>query len=125
MIVIRKEELEQFSDHRGDIINIFPDGVEIKSAMYITGKKGAQRGNHYHKKDVHYCYVTEGALLYESRNRKTGKIQIVHLFPGMIVANGPDEVHRFTFKTDGAFICLATQPRQQHNYEEDTIREDF
>lgn len=121
MIISRPKN--KFEDERGLIANLTPD-VHIQDILYITGKKGAVRGNHYHKLDTHYCYVVEGILDYEYIGHD-GEVKTEKLFKGDIVFTPPLEKHRFTFLTDGAFIALATQSRKQEDYEEDTVREDF
>lgn len=112
-----------FIDVRGAITNITPD-VEIRDILYITGKKGAVRGNHYHKKDRHFCYVLSGKIQYEWED-EGGEKGSLTLVPGDLVVNDILEKHRFIFKTDGAFIAMATEPRNQENYESDTVRVDF
>lgn len=115
---------DKFVDQRGLIANIFPSGVEIRSVLYITGIAGAIRGNHYHRKDEHYCYVTEGSITYGWIDEH-GEKQTRLLGPGDMVHSPSEERHQFIFETAGAFIALATESREQEHYEEDTIRESF
>ena len=115
---------DKFVDHRGLIANIFPSRVCIASILYITGITGAKRGNHYHVKDEHYCYVTEGSINYGWIDEE-GKKQTALLEPGDMVYTPAGERHQFIFLTAGAFIAMATESREQEHYEEDTIRETF
>lgn len=114
----------KYADERGIIENITPP-VQIKDILYITGKKGAIRGNHYHKKDIHYCYVIDGQIKYAWQDYGSTKTKEKILNPGDIVVNGKMEKHRFEFLTDGAFIAMATESRAQESYEADTVREIF
>lgn len=125
MKVFKHFELEKHTDERGEIINILPENMDVKSALFISGNPGSVRGEHYHKTDVHYCYVLHGSILYEAKNRQTGEVTSVLLGPGDIIANEGDELHRFVFKTKGSFIALAKNPRDQESYEQDTVRESF
>ena len=115
---------DKFVDQRGLIANIFPSGVEIRSILYITGIAGAVRGNHYQRKDEHYCYVTEGSIEYGWID-KHGEKRSTLLGPGDMVHTPTEERHQFNCVTAGAFSTLATESREQEHYEEDTIRESF
>lgn len=114
----------EYKDKRGVIHNITPD-VPVRDILYITGKKGSVRGNHYHKKDRHFCYIVSGSILYQWESKDGSKSGEVLLNPGDIVVNDILEKHRFIFKTAGSFIAMATESRKQSNYEEDTVRESF
>ena len=111
-----------FRDKRGKIVNITPD-LKIKDILYITGVTGAIRGNHHHKTDFHYCYVTQGEIQYEWESAD-GKGS-VKLKAGDMVFSPAGEKHRFIFLSDGAFISLAKNERSTENYEGDTVREEF
>lgn len=113
----------KFKDARGLIENITPD-QPIRDILYITGEEGAVRGNHYHKKDQHYCYVISGLILYEYELEDGTKGTEI-LRPGDMVVNDLLEKHRFEFLTKGSFIAMATQSRKQEAYEEDTVRVEF
>lgn len=117
--------LEQYKDVRGLIQNVIPDGVVIKSVLYITGKIGAERGNHWHQKDEHYCFVIEGTIRYDYQEKGSNQTKNVILKKGMTVHTPSGEKHRFIFLRPGAFIALATEPRSQDHYEADTKREVF
>lgn len=61
MIVTKK--IPNFVDERGEITDII-DGDNVNSITLITSKKGAVRGNHYHKQTIQYLYLIEGKLVY-------------------------------------------------------------
>lgn len=112
----------KYADERGIIENITPP-VQIRDILYITGEKGAIRGNHYHKKDTHYCYIISGEIKYSWKDHGSEKVYDMVLKPGDMVVSRPLQLHRFEFLAKGAFIAMATESREQENYEEDTIRE--
>jgi len=122
MKIIKEEDLSVYIDERGKIVNLTPE-LDIKDVLYITGKKGAVRGNHYHKTDFHYCYVVSGQIRYESQSADGNKDVVLEA--GDTVFSPALEKHRFTFLTDGAFISLAKNNRATEKYEEDTVREEF
>jgi quercetin dioxygenase-like cupin family protein len=116
---------EQYGDERGIISNATPDNPLIRNVMYITGNKGAVRGNHVHKLDEHYCLVVSGYINFKWKDKNSDEVMSQLLYPGDVVLSEAGEHHKFIFETDGAFIAMATLPRTHENYEEDTTREDF
>ena len=117
---------EKYKDIRGILMNATPMNPLIKNVMYITGKKGAIRGMHRHRKDTHYCLVIKGTICYIWKDHKNPKRSgAIDLTPGDIVLSEIGELHKFIFKTEGAFIAMATEARTQESYESDTIRENF
>jgi len=114
----------RYEDARGLIENITPP-ESIKDILWITGIKGAVRGNHYHKEDTHYCYVASGRIKYSWQEHDSGEVHEVILVPGDLVVSTPMQKHRFEFLEDGAFIAMATKSREQENYESDTVRVEF
>ena len=117
--------LEEFIDDRGVIKHILPDGQHVRSVLYITGKAGAERGNHYHHKDTHYCCVLSGKIEYTYKSKEVDQIYRVVLNPGDVIFTPKGEIHKFTFITDGIFIAMATEPRSHESYESDTVRENI
>lgn len=116
---------EQYKDQRGIIFNATPDNPVIRNVMYITGREGAQRGNHVHSYDSHYCMVAWGVLIYEWQEEGSDELKSVEMHVGDVVLSEPGEKHRFIFEEDGAFIAMATQPRTEELYETDTKRVEF
>ena len=58
MSIVKK--IETFSsDYRGEIIDIFSNDPK-EHCTIVTFKKGAIRGNHYHKKSIQSAYILEG-----------------------------------------------------------------
>ena len=48
-----------FKDRRGKIIDLI-EGEKINSITIITIKKGAIRGNHYHKQSTQFTFIVSG-----------------------------------------------------------------
>ena len=61
-----------FKDRRGKIIDLI-ENEKINAVTLITIKKGAVRGNHYHKKTWQWNYIISGkmSLVTKMPNKKT------------------------------------------------------
>lgn len=109
-----------FTDKRGFIVDILYNTV-VNHVALITSKKGAIRGNHFHKKTTQYTYLLEGKLCYYKmkKNRFTKKI----LVKGDLIKTNPLEIHAFKFlsKTN-TIIVLSSGLRGGKDYEKDTYR---
>lgn len=116
---------EYHKDERGVLINCMPFDAAIRNVMYLTGRKGDERANHYHKKDTHYWLVVKGRMKYNWEKLDGSEAGSVILEEGDIVLSEVHEMHRFTFLTDGVAVAMATEARTQDSYEEDTIRFKF
>ena len=57
------EGLESHQDDRGNIVDIFYN-KNINHVGIISSKKGAVRGNHYHKQTVQHALITQGSIEY-------------------------------------------------------------
>ena len=64
--MIVKDIKKNFEDNRGIITDIIVK-ERIDYVTIITNKKGAVRGNHYHKETIQYLYVLEGSILVASK----------------------------------------------------------
>lgn len=110
-----------FKDDRGAIQPL----VEhmMRSALIIDSRKGAIRGNHYHKSDWHYCYVVSGTMEYYHRPANSiEKPEMILLQKGQMVFSPPMIEHAFKFPEDAIFLTLSRNARDQNAYEEDLIR---
>jgi len=118
MSVIHKKCV--FQDARGRIIDVLEKEV-IEYITIITSKKGAVRGNHYHKKSIQYAYILSGKIkLVTQMPGKKIKKKIIK--PGDLVINIPTERHTLVALEDSEFIVLTRGPRGGGNYENDTYR---
>ncbi len=109
-----------FTDSRGRIVDIL-DGVPVECVTLLTSKKGAVRGNHYHKKTTQYTFVLEGRLkLYTQQPGERVRARVVSA--GGLVTTPPNERHAFVALEDSVIIACAHGPRSGRSYEADTFR---
>ncbi len=107
-------------DARGVIIDVLV-GVKIDAVTYLTSKKGAVRGNHFHKKTVQYTYLISGRMRYLTSDG-AGRVSRRILRPGDLVESPPSETHTFVALEDCALLSLSRGPRQGIGFEDDTYR---
>jgi len=115
----------EFSDKRGFISRLVDDNsIHFRAVLYITGKKGAVRGNHYHKKDSHYVYCLSGRFRYSEKDmtKPNSRRKSVILKPGDLVLSHPMQAHSMEFLEDSVFLAITTEPRKQDLYEKDLVR---
>ena len=118
MKVISKKSA--FEDERGKITDIL-ENESIDSATIITSKKGAIRGNHYHKESVQYTFVLKGSLkVFTQVSRR--KIESVTIKAGELMLTPPLEKHALLAEEDSELLVLTRGPRSGKNYETDTYR---
>jgi quercetin dioxygenase-like cupin family protein len=107
-------------DDRGEIIDLLED-EKINAVTYVTFKKNAVRGNHYHKETTQWNYVV------------SGKIKIVTQIPGeeiaeLVMERGdlietlPNESHALLGLENSELLVLTKGPRGGKEYESDTYR---
>ncbi|EKD90407.1 MAG: hypothetical protein ACD_31C00005G0033 [uncultured bacterium] len=115
----------EFVDERGYISRLVDtDDYPIRAVLFITGKKGSVRGNHYHKTDAHFVYCIKGKFRYSEKDmtKKGAKRQSVILKPGDVVLSKPGIAHSMEFLEDTQFLAVTTEPREQDKYENDLVR---
>jgi quercetin dioxygenase-like cupin family protein len=106
-------------DKRGIIIDIL-ENEKINAITLITLKKGAIRGNHYHKKTYQWNYIVSGKMqLITIKNKKKSKII---LNPGDIAMTKPGEPHTLVGISFCKCLVFTKGPRGGKNYEVDTFR---
>jgi len=117
MIVTRKKPI--FKDARGIITDII-ERTSVDSITILSSKKGAVRGNHYHKRTTQYAYVLEGKFrLYTQEEGKNVKRKIIK--KGDLVTTPPMERHAFVALEDSLLLACCNGPRRGENYEDDTF----
>lgn len=107
-------------DRRGLILDVIA-GERVDAVTLITSKKGAVRGNHYHKKTVQYTYILAGRMRFLTRDKR-GRLYKKDLGPGALVESPPGEIHTFKALTDCSFLSLSRGPRRGIDFEKDTYR---
>jgi quercetin dioxygenase-like cupin family protein len=111
-----------YKDKRGSISDIFYK-ENINHVAIIKSKKGAKRGDHYHKKTTQYMYITKGALeyWYKKFNSK-GKSKKKILRTGDLIKTPPLEMHALKIISNNEFIVFTVGKRGGKDYESDTFR---
>lgn len=110
-------------DERGDISDIFYNHP-IDHVATINSKKGAFRGNHYHKFTTQHIFMTKGSLKYYWRkvDEDNSKVKSIVVHEGEMVTTGPNEVHALEILEDNQFIAFSEGKRGGKDYESDTFR---
>lgn len=111
MVVERLRHFEAAQrDERGWILNVLE--TEIKHVSVIFSKKGAVRGNHFHKVDTQYLYVVSGGFESRSTDVITGQTRVITAVPGDLVKTPPKVAHTETFIEDTVLVAMYTTPRE-------------
>ena len=120
--MIYKKLKVYFKDKRGTITDIFYK-EKINHVAIIKSKKGARRGDHYHKKTTQFMYITKGKLeyWYKKLNSKS-KAKMKILKPGDLVKTPPLEMHALKMLSSNEFIVFTVGKRGGKDYESDTYR---
>ncbi len=110
-------------DNRGNISDIFYNHP-IDHVSIINSKKGAFRGDHYHRFTTQHIYMTQGSLRYYYRKVTEGndKVKSVVIKKGEMITTGPNEVHALEILEDNQFIAFSEGKRGGKDYESDTFR---
>jgi quercetin dioxygenase-like cupin family protein len=109
-----------FRDRRGKIIDLI-EGEKINAITFITIKKGAIRGNHYHKKSWQWNYIISGKMRLVTK-MPNKKIKKTLLNPGDLALTLPGELHALIGIEDCKFLVFSKGPRSGKGYETDTFR---
>jgi len=112
-----------FKDERGDIADILYKRP-IEHVSVINSKKGALRGDHYHKATTQHMFMVKGSLRYYYRklNEANDKTKSVVVKKGEMVTTPPFEVHALEILEDNQFIVFSKGKRGGKDYEADTFR---
>ena len=128
MKVLNIKDIPSHIDERGEIQMII-ENCDIGSISKIHSNPNSIRANHYHPIDEHTILVIEGQVEYYERERiyKENKLKYGNL--NRIVLNKNDIYHTVRnfehtmyFPCDTTFLCFSKLPRNQENYEKETIR---
>jgi quercetin dioxygenase-like cupin family protein len=118
MKVIRKRCV--FEDERGKITDILENEI-IEHVTFISSKKGAVRGDHYHKESLQYTFVLKGSLKLLTQMPREG-IQTKVVKSGDLIFTPSMEKHALIALEDSEVLVLTRGPRGGRNYEKDTYR---
>ena len=115
--------LELHEDDRGAITDIFYK-EEVNHVNSIISKKGALRGDHFHKKTTQHMLMVSGSMeyWYKHVDSKEPAICII-VKKDDIVTSPPFEIHALKMLEDGTeFITFSSGLRGGADYEADTFR---
>src|SRR3989338_5524635 len=120
-IFSNKKIVPVFRDARGIILDILEKPVS--HIGLLTFKKGALRGNHYHKKSTQYSYILKGTVKFvvsdiHGKNKKTFIIK-----EGTLSRIPPKMIHAYKALTTASMLDITTLVRGvAERYENDTVR---
>lgn len=120
--MIIKKITTDFEDHRGVISDILVK-EKIDYVTIIYNKKGAIRGNHYHKETIQFLYVLEGSILVASQ-KKGKEVEEKVLKEGSLLFNEARESHAIKSLEDSKLLILTRGLRGGKDYETDTYKLD-
>lgn len=106
--------LSKFKDKRGIITDLMV--TPEYSITHITFKKGAVRGNHYHKKTRQIDYILKGQLLCVT------SLDSFVIGTGTTIEHPHGVAHAYKAKKDSEMISICFGVRRGTNYEKDTYR---
>ena len=115
-------------DERGEIFDLFDTGEaspeRIEHIGFITIKKGAARGSHYHKKSTQYTYIIHGQVewLTQDLRKKDAPVESRILGPHDLAIDPPGVAHKMIAVEDAEFLDMTDVSRAEGGYEKDTIR---
>lgn len=111
-----------FSDARGDITDLL-ENETINAITVVTFRKGAVRGNHYHRHTTQWNYVMSGCIRLVTQMPGISARETI-MRPGDLVMTGPDERHALQGLEDSTLMVFTKGPRGGKEYESDTYRLD-
>ena len=80
-------------DSRGSIWDIVD--AKFRHMTIVISKRGAVRGNHYHKRTTQHTYVVSGKALWYTQERrpKPGPIRVKRVEAGDLIITPPWQAH--------------------------------
>ena len=119
---IRKIETV-FEDDRGRISDIFYK-KDINHVALIYSKKGAIRGNHFHKKTTQHILILKGSLRYycKASDDENSKLLTKDVGKGFLITTPPYEEHAMEILEDNEFMVFSEGLRGGKDYEKDTFK---
>ncbi len=112
-----------FEDHRGTIADLV-EGKNLQHVGLIVSKKGAVRGNHYHKKATQYTYILKGKVEYYRKDLRV-ESSVVERFvvgPGTLSIEPPQVAHALVALEDTEFLDMTDVSRDKNGYDADTFK---
>lgn len=111
-----------FQDARGEIIDLL-EHETINAVTIVTFKKGAVRGNHYHKHTIQWNYLVSGTIRLLSQEPGRDVVEVI-LTPGEMAMTEANVSHALVGLADSVLMVFTRGPRGGKEYETDTYRLD-
>ena len=111
-----------FRDDRGEITDLL-ECENINAVTLVTFRRGAIRGNHYHKQTTQWNYLISGRIKLVSQEPGGPVVETV-MQPGDFVVTGPNVRHALVGMEDSTLMVFTRGPRGGKEYESDTFRLD-
>lgn len=110
-----------FTDERGTITDIFVKNPKDHCTIIYT-KKGAVRGNHYHKLSTQHDFIVSGKLRVFTQTVGETEIHETEIGANDLATYAPSEAHAFLALEDTIFLTFVDGVRGGDDYENDTFR---
>jgi mannose-6-phosphate isomerase-like protein (cupin superfamily) len=111
----------KFDDERGEIFQLVHSGWV--QTNYMTRKKGAVAGNHYHKLNREAFFIAMGAADITLRDVNTGATESHSVKRGDFFTIAPLAKHTFNFTEDTALVSFYDKGVELENGEKDIYTE--
>lgn len=112
--------IPSFVDERGEIVDLL-ENENINAVTVVTFRRGAVRGNHYHKQTTQWNYLTSGKIKLVSQVPGKEIVEVV-MSPGDLVVTGPNVRHALVAVEESSLMVFTKGPRGGKEYETDTFR---
>lgn len=119
--MIIKKLKNNFEDDRGIIRDITTHTL-VDAITYITFKKGAVRGNHYHNKTIQYDYILSGSFLCRAKSDAQASTEEVVVKEGDFITHPFPHHHAYKALEDSVMLSCTLGPRQGDEFETDVVR---
>lgn len=104
-MIIRKDVDFSHTDGRGAICQVI--GLPSRQVNYVFTRKGAKRGQHYHKENREFFYIIGGKAAVEAYSVKYPSEEERHVFDtGDLFVIEPYTMHSFEFLEDTQMIVV-------------------
>jgi dTDP-4-dehydrorhamnose 3,5-epimerase-like enzyme len=112
-----------FEDDRGIIMDLLSK-QDMNAATLISFKKGAIRGNHYHKHTIQYNFILKGSLkyAYQTGDGPIGEVILSTDNSSRLNFSEAWEKHAMIALEDTEMLVFTMGPRGGNDYETDTYR---
>ena len=109
-----------FTDGRGEIVDLL-ENESINAVTIVTFKRGAVRGNHYHKLTTQWNYLMSGSIKLVSQVPGEPVVETI-MQSGDFVVTGPNVRHALIGLDESSLMVFTKGPRGGKEYETDTFR---